>query len=588
VFLAMPGRASERERWAWAAGQAEIEQLSAKLDEQRTILACQSDASLEGVLVVSAQGQVLSCNRRFREIWGFDETFTRNNDALLGAAQRNLIDAEQFLRGVKHLYDQPLAEATDLLQFKDGRIIERYTAPVRSEAGGRIGRGWYFRDVTERMRADAKVRTLNGELEQRTTALAASNAELEARVLELKQTQDQLLLADRLSSLGRVAAGIGHEINNPLTYVMGNLEEVARIEGLSPEVRELIGEALEGSNRVRRIVGGLKSISRASPEGREPIDLHVILESTIRMASNEIRHRGRLIREYGDVPLVEGDASRMAQVFLNLIVNAAQALTGKRDGGHVITLRTFPRGDHAVVELEDTGDGIPLDRIPRLFDPFFTTKAVGVGTGLGLSICHGIVSEHGGTIEVDSVCGAGSRFRVVLPGLQGPAVAPTAIAVPEPPPVRARRSILLVDDDIRLLRSVKRSLGRAYDVETCDGVDSALEVLAAGRRFDVILCDLHMPDRTGMDLHRQLGEERPGLERTFIFMTGGAFTPEATRFLRDCPNPSIEKPMDLGELNKMIDRICTATAARPDGGVDAGAPVVDIAVGTGPSSSTLG
>jgi signal transduction histidine kinase/CheY-like chemotaxis protein len=565
AFLVVACRAAERDRRSWAEGQAEIEQLSAKLDEQRTILACQSDASLEGVLVVSAKGVALSANRRFKEIWGEPPgEFQPDLAVLRASAMRNVVDPLQFVERVTEYYTQPDREATDLVQFLDGRVIERYTAPVRSETGGYIGRGWYFRDVTERVRADAAVRTLNAELEQRSAALAAANRELEQRVRELKQTQDQLLLADRLSSLGRVAAGIGHEINNPLTYVLGNLEEIQRFDGLSPEVRELVGEAIEGSERVRRIVGGLKAIARATPEQREPVDLHATLESTIRMASNEIRHRGRLIRDFGPVPMIEGDPSRMAQVFLNLIVNATQALTGKREGGHFIAIKTYTReAGEAVVEIEDSGEGIPPDQIPRLFDPFFTTKAVGVGTGLGLSICHGIVSAHGGAIEVDSVCGAGSRFRVVLPPLRGAAVAPAPALVRRAVSNGERRSLLLVDDDSRLLRSVRRTLARDYDVETCEGGHAALAALASGRRFDVILCDLHMPDLTGMEFHRHVAEELPGLERTIIFMTGGAFTPEATRFMRDCPNPSIEKPVDLAELDKLIGEICEATRGAP-------------------------
>jgi signal transduction histidine kinase/DNA-binding NarL/FixJ family response regulator len=568
IFLAMACRAGEHEMRMSASAHAEIEQLSVTLDQQRTILACQSDASLEGVLLISASGEALSCNRRFQEIWGLHhEAFgVGNHGEMLASASKNLVDPARFLARVAVLHKQPHRETTDLLPFRDGRVIELYTAPVRSGPDGYFGRGWYLRDVTARMRADAEVRTLNHELEQRTTALAVANGELEQRVHELKRTQDQLLLADRLASLGRVAASIGHEINNPLTYVMSNLEEILRAGDLSHDARELVGDALEGSERVRRIVGGLKSIARTGAEQREPVDLHAILDSSIRMASNEIRHRGRLIRDYGDLPAVEGDASRIGQVFLNLIVNAAQALSGKRDGGHVISIRTFTAasGD-AVVEIEDTGEGMPAERIPHLFDPFFTTKEVGVGTGLGLSICHGIVSEHRGTIEVDSVWGTGSRFRVVLPALRDIAALPPpqpAAPAHDQPSTLARRSVLLVDDDAALLRGLKRPLARNHDIETCEGATQALALLASGRRFDVILCDLHMPGVTGVELHHQLGVRFPGLERTIIFMTGGAFTPEAMRFLRDCPNPSIEKPIDLVEVARLIREVADG-AARP-------------------------
>jgi two-component system, cell cycle sensor histidine kinase and response regulator CckA len=332
----------------------------------------------------------------------------------------------------------------------------------------------------------------------------------------------------------------------------------------------MLGEALEGSERVRRIVGGLKSISRASTARREPVDLHATLESTMRMASNELRHRGRLIRDYGALPLIEGDASRLGQVFLNLVVNATHALTGPRDGGHFIAIRTFtdPAG-RAIVEIEDTGEGIPADRIPRLFDPFFTTKEL--GTGLGLSICHGIVSEHGGTIEVESVVGRGSRFRIALPGLPATAAdgaEPSAASPspsPSPSPATAAaaplRAILVVDDDARVLRSLQRSLARRHDVEACEGAAPALALLAAGRRFDAILCDLHMPGITGAEFYHRLRDQFPGLEHTIIFMTGGAFTAEATEFTRVCPNPTIDKPVDLAEVDKLIQEVAGAAAA---------------------------
>jgi signal transduction histidine kinase/FixJ family two-component response regulator len=566
----LSGARRTRDVRRWAASRAEIEQLTAELEEQRTILARQSDASLEGVLVISAAGKVLFSNRRYREIWRLpDDIRELDRPALVAIANAQVRDPERFLTRTAAVYEQPDVELTELIELVDGRVLERYTAPVRSDAGVHIGRGWYFRDVTERVRGDAEIRALNAELEQRTAALAAANAELEQRtaalaaanaelergVRELRQTQDQLLLADRLSSLGRVAASIGHEINNPLSYVIGNLDEVARGDQLSPEARELIGEAIEGSQRVRRIVGELKSIARASTEQREPVDLHATLESTIRMASNELRHRGRLIRDYGELPLIEGDASRLGQVFLNLIVNATHALTGPRDGGHFIAIRTFTRGEQAVIEIEDSGEGIAPDHLSRLFDPFFTTKAVGVGTGLGLSICHGIVSEHGGAIEVSSTLGAGSRFRVVLPGLRGAAPARDAAAARAPEPAGQRRSILIVDDDARVLRSLRRSLARRHEVEACEGATAALAVLAAGRRFDAILCDLHMPGVTGAEFYHRLREQLPGTEDTIIFMTGGAFTAEATQFTRDCPNHTVEKPIDLAEIDKLIGEV---------------------------------
>jgi signal transduction histidine kinase/CheY-like chemotaxis protein len=564
IFLFTACRQGVRELEAVADRQVEVEQLSAQLEEKRALLASQSDASLEGVLVVSPGGKALFANRRFSEIWGFGSApveSARDSD-LLAAAVERLEDPAAFLERVKYMMAHADEEATDELRFRDGRTVERYTVPVRTARGETIGRGWYFRDITARVRAEADVRALNAELEhrvaERTAALSEANGELQARLAELRQTRDQLVQADRLASMGRLAAGVGHEINNPLTYIMSNVQEIADLGDSAPHVAQLAVESLEGLERVRRIVSDLKMMARVGDEERTPLELHGVLEPVIRMAAMQVRNRARLVRAYGDLPPVLGDGHRLGQVFLNLIVNAAQALTVEREGGHEIRIETgTDAGGRAFVEVSDTGEGIPATHLPRLFDAFYTTKAIGVGTGLGLSICHAIVLAHGGSIEVESTIGVGSRFRVVLPAAAA-ADAPVAsrpgrrtsgaVGVAEP----ARRRILVVDDEPKVLAAIRRSLCRRHDVDVVGDGRRALDLLAVAS-YDVILCDLMMPQITGMELHDTLAVRFPEQAQRMVFLTGGAFTAPARDFLSTTTNKRLEKPFDLKELKRLVN-----------------------------------
>jgi signal transduction histidine kinase len=249
----------------------------------------------------------------------------------------------------------------------------------------------------------------------------------------------KLLVSDRMASLGTLAAGIAHEINNPLAYVAGNLEAMAeslsfakRSEGAADcdELSAVVNDARDGAERVRKIVLGLRSFSRSEREQRVPLALADVLESAIRLTGNELRHRAQLVRELGPVPLVVADDGRLTQVFINLLVNAAHAIPEGHSDDNRITVRTRtdPRG-RAVIEVEDTGKGMPPEVQARVFDPFFTTKDVGEGTGLGLSICHGIISGLGGQISIDSAPGHGTIVRVVLPPQLEPAQALPTVQV---------------------------------------------------------------------------------------------------------------------------------------------------------------
>jgi CheY-like chemotaxis protein len=270
------------------------------------------------------------------------------------------------------------------------------------------------------------------------------------------------------------------------------------------------------------------------------------------MAWNEIRHRARLVKAYGPVPPVEGSESRLGQVVLNLLVNAAHAITeGSAEQNEIrVTTSTDAEG-RAVLEVRDTGGGIAPGARQRIFDPFFTTKEIGVGTGLGLSICHGIVSAMGGTIAVDSQPGAGSLFRVVLPPASAAPPASRFAAPAAAPPRRCR--ILVVDDEPLIAAMLRRTLAPDHEVVAAESGREALHRLVDDReRFDLVLCDLMMPEMTGMEVHAALARSAPDEAERLVFVTGGAFTPRAQAFLAGVPNRCIDKPIDVLQLRALV------------------------------------
>ena len=269
----------------------------------------------------------------------------------------------------------------------------------------------------EAMKAGVHDFLLKDRLGRLGPALARELREAAVRA-ERRKMQEQLLMSDRLASLGMLAAGVAHEINNPLSSLLMNLDLALNPppeRQVDPEEAQILRSAFECAQHIRDIVGDIKVFARPVEERFGPTDLHRVLDSVARMAWHQVVHKARFIKEYGGSPLVHGSEARLAQVFLNLIINAAQALPENERDQHQIRVVTRPDGPDGIqVEIRDTGPGIPAELHERIFEPFFTTKPVGVGTGLGLSICRRIVTEMGGRIGVESQPGQGSLFWVRL------------------------------------------------------------------------------------------------------------------------------------------------------------------------------
>ena len=377
-------------------------------------------------------------------------------------------------------------------------------------------------------------------------------------VTELRTTETQLVFADRMASVGTLAAGVAHEINNPLAAVVANLDLLAlalpRLEGVDA-LSGYLDDARDGAERVRAIVRDLTVYSRSDDARREPVDVHRVLDSALRMATHELRPRARVVRAYEPVPAVVANESRLAQVFLNLLRNAAQAIPEGAPADQEIRVGCSVGPDGmVVVSIADTGCGIPPAARLRVFAPFFTTKPLGVGTGLGLSISQRIITDLGGQIEFDSEVGRGTTFRIVLPPTGATPAAPTQHAGRADRSHVARRTILVIDDEPFITTALRRLLDD-HEVSVLNEVPPALAAIRGGKRYDLILCDLMMPGMTGIDLYRELAHIAPEQAARVVVMTGGAFTPEARAFLDGTSVPRVEKPFELDVLDNVIERI---------------------------------
>ena len=414
---------------------------------------------------------------------------------------------------------------------------------------------------------------------------------------ERQQLQANLAQSDRLASMGMLAAGVAHEINNPLTYVLFNLESicehlaqhmqqlanarqllVSRLgdEGLREtlnenfqaldtggwaEAADRLKDALLGTQEIKDITRGLRTFSRVEKDQVVPVDLADSIESAVSISFNEIKYRARVVKEIGSTARVLGSEGRLSQVFLNLLVNAAHAITEGNVENNLIRLRTWQEGSTVFAEVQDTGCGIPPEDLVRIFDPFFTTKPVGIGSGLGLSIVKDIVTGYGGAIDVTSEVGKGTRFLIRFPAAANEQVTKAAEGgtAQEASPVRGR--VLLIDDEAGVRSALKRIL-KSHEVAEAESGEHACELLSKDQTFDVILCDMMMPKMSGMDVHRWLIEHYPRLARRVVFMTGGAFTPTARHYLDTVDNLRLEKPFDTRNLRMIVEERVLASKAR--------------------------
>lgn len=477
----------------------------------------------DGVLVLR-EGQVLLANPALLELLGLPEAALLSGPALTAAVR----DDEQQAFEI-------WLDALDTGQIQPGR------------------RTWHF------VRSDRRELLL--ELTPVPWASYEGGAALVVVATDLterQQLQSRLLMADRLSAMGMLLAGIGHEINNPLSYVHASLELLRIVlppvieyepEDVRDEVSACLSDAWDGVRRIAGVVSDFRAFSRTS-EARGTVDFQRLVKLTARMVQNEVRPRAQLILDIGDIPPFEGEENRIAQVLLNLLINAAQAIPEGDVAHNAVRLKAHAVGRELIVEVSDTGVGIAPELQQRIFDPFFTTKFGHGGTGLGLSICHAIALEFGGDLTVSSEPGSGSTFTFRLPMRPAPKTQP---ALPLTPSDGASLRVLVIDDEPLVGRAVERLLA-SNAVEVAVGGQAGLHKLRQGGPWDVVLCDLVMPDVSGADVYEAVRRERPLLANRFVFMSGGAYTPRVRAFVESATAPFLSKPFDQATLNGALRR----------------------------------
>jgi signal transduction histidine kinase len=429
-----------------ARSEAALATRAEQLEESLALADSIQDAVLHGILVTDTVGNVLSMNTRFREIWRLPEMLDRHDDAALMAHSLDLVVDPAALRAVMtKVIEDPTVTFNDDLRLRDGRTLARLTSPFKLPDGTTRGRVWVLRDVTE----------------------------------ERKLASKQMIVAERMAAVGQLVASVAHEINNPLAAILGNIEFVREVLGdhgaQTAHVHDALKDAREGLDRVRVIVRDLRTLSRTDDEAVEALDVNEVIESALSTAKNQIRHRAIVARALGDVPRIDGNTGRLHQVFLNLLLNAAQSIPEGRASDNRIEVATWAEGDRVYASVTDTGCGIPDESLDRIFDAFYTTKPIGDGTGLGLSIVKGIVEKLGATIRVASQLGVGSRFILDFPPSQLAAeIAPADAPMHEHAP---KLSILVLDDEALSRRWISRALDGEHELTLTGSVDEACTAL---------------------------------------------------------------------------------------------------------------
>ena len=468
-------------------------------------------------VVISRQGIILYVNRAALDLLRYDRA-----EDLVGQSMALFLDGQSIatmIRRIQHMRTtgERMAPREYRAKRRDGSTVvaEISSIPIEFEGGPAVLA--FARDVTERVR-------LRAQLEQ----------------------------ADRLTALGMMAAGVAHEINNPLTFISLATDLLRQRLGLEETAsRSLLDDIGEGVERVAAIVRDLHLYSRYEDQPLGAVDLEAVLESAGRIVAHELRSRIRLVRDGDRLPPVRGVARRLEQVFVNVYLNAAQAFV-EDQGDATISVRARVTENTVEVEVADNASGMAADVLERIFEPFFTMRPTGTGTGLGLFICRDILLRAGGTIRAESEVSKGTTMVITLQRAER-AISAEAAAVSTRR--LSGRRILVVDDEPLIVKTIIRALGHDNVVvgETCP--ERALELAIADPPFDAIVCDVMMEGLTGVDVYERIARARPGMEMRIVFVSGGAHTARTRAFLASVPNRCLTKPFAPEGLSSVLAQI---------------------------------
>jgi two-component system, NtrC family, sensor kinase len=437
-------------------------------------------------------------------------------------------------------------------------LVRKATAPLRQlrDSAEAVGRGDFSRhvEVTSKDECGELANVFN----RMTENVKRSREELEKTVDSLKSTQAQLVQSEKLSGIGEFVAGVAHELNNPLTSVMGFSELLAQ-SNTDPAHRRPLELIHKSAVRCQKIVQSLLSFARKHQPERKLSNANTLVENAVDFLSYQLRTSNieLITRLDPRLPNTMLDPHQMQQVFLNIINNGRQAIEAHRPKGRII-VTTQASADHLRVTFQDDGPGIAEENLAKLFDPFFTTKEVGKGTGLGLSLCYGIVKEHGGQISVRSKLGEGATFVIELP-LASVAEEPAPAPEPAPATLPARvsgagKKVLVIDDEEPILEMVRAALSaEGFQVDVARDGEAALRRVSQ-TPYDLALCDWKMPGLSGEQVYERVRASNPALSERMIFITGDVISDRIQKFLCERNKVCLSKPFSLGEFRSAIDK----------------------------------
>jgi PAS domain S-box-containing protein len=507
--------------WAQAvnAGRTQKARHIASLEEQADLRNAILGSAIDGIITSDEAGAVTDFNPAAEAMFGWmrDEIVGQKmEDTIVPPTFRNR-HRDGMARYISEGKARVIGRKVEMQGLrKDGAIFPMELAIAEAQVGGaRIFIG-YIRDLSDQHRTQA----------------------------ELLSTRESLHQSEKLTALGSLLAGVAHELNNPLAIVVGRAaileEKLADSPYLAP-----IQKLRTAADRCSRIVKTFLAMARQSGPSRSSVHLNDLIEGALDMTAYGLRTDGIDVRQQlqPDLPMTSADKDQLVQVVINLIVNAQHAMAGKA-GSHVLTISTRhdPTSESVIIEVADTGPGIPKDTATRIFDPFFTTKDVGVGTGMGLAVSKGMIEAHGGTLTLVRNSAKGARFRVTLPILSGEHTPDTAVA--SAPTSHSPGHILVVDDEAELAALVVECLtplGLTCAIAS-DGRDALSRI--AVTHFDAIITDVRMPGMDGIQLYARLQDVHPKLARRIAFMSGDVLHNDATRVAAIGDRPVIEKPFD--------------------------------------------
>jgi signal transduction histidine kinase len=516
----------------------------------RQMMAPATDDSVDENQIISSRGEHFLCLAR---LFSTTDGNSKIGYLLLSSYEKAL----QAKQGIQRMLILISAVGILFSSLLITVLIRKMTRPLLQlrDTAEAVGHG----DFSKRVEIDSKdeVGDLANVFNRMTENLTAARAETEHALNRLRTTQAQLIQTEKLSAIGEFVSGVAHELNNPLTALIG-FSEVLRVSGIGERQEGFVDKIIESAERCHKIVHGLLSFARQHPPERKWVHIHSVIEAAVEILSYELRNSSiRVVTNFpSEFPRLLVDPHQLQQVFLNLINNARQAIEDHQSSGE-IRISLERRDNVARIVFQDNGPGIPRENLRRIFDPFFTTKPVGVGTGLGLSRSYGIIREHNGTITAHSEPGEGTTFVIELPAAE---VEPDLQLKLDNTSARVLakegvgKKILIIDDEQPILELLKAALTvRGYHVETAqDGMQGLHH--AQQNRYDAIVCDWKMPGVNGQQVYEKLLESKPEAIARLIFMTGDILSIKAEQFLQQQKRICLFKPFSIEQFHETLKK----------------------------------